>query len=395
MDPPKPSLQLYQYPNFYSPQNQKKLLKPELWKNRRESDKQKPTSSIVAAIPPSSFFRIPGELRNIIYKEVLTTKSGQLVVMFRDGEGVVGPVAGISRDDFASGFSPGIHGFDVYEIFASDMDAYTMIVDPGDSPCNQLREVNRQLYEETNGLEFQYNSIVFGQAKGNFSSKGDDIEWIAHYYRPSSGLLKFAQHLSPVQFNRVTSVILYPDGDFRDRPHNLEEVVDDIRDTVNRVRGFCISNPRVVVKYIEPNWTCFPSPPIEQRAWDWDVIEDCDPDKFMEYGAFLALVLRRIDLRAFDEVLLEEWDDLIDRGDVVRRRYGEQNLINPSNFKIMPAMKNLEGRDAQMVETWLEFNGYDSKPHTEYTETLDDWVWADNRLTLWMQYARKWIEKGV
>lgn len=308
--------------------------------NETSNHDAQPEIDQITAAPTSEstpFFRLPGELRNKIYRYVLTSPEPLYCNLF------------IMDDlDRAKGITVGSF------FFTDHLLGYEEDKEPSELVFNKLKYVNRKLHRETKGLELIYNTISFGHF---------DI------IRAVNSLFHFTATVTPTKLSWISTVVIRSDD--RCPSHVTESGVLTECIGLPMLAMFCKQNPHINVHYVLRRFAyreCDLKPNLDEL---WRAIY------YMSMGMTLWLGLGN------DETIFDIWlPSSKTTGYIVRlandwkkRQHLEQLLEGVRNFSIFPGETSI---DSWFVET---------------THFLAEQAAEEEKC--WLEWANRWIEHGI
>ncbi|KAF2823019.1 hypothetical protein CC86DRAFT_423112 [Ophiobolus disseminans] len=189
-------------------------------------------TSRITSTPTSPLLRLPAELRNHIYKLVLTSSN-----VFEDGLRL--GVTWYRTTAFL---------FDCTEKYQSLNHSTTV---------NQLKYVNKQLYKETAGLELKYNSLVICARDWDEKPAEQLVKWLATFTPSKVAWIKKvvikAEVLDNPIFTPMPPTIMFPSLTISNctTTRNLtpRKFADDVVAVAELVH-FRRANPTVTIQYM-------------------------------------------------------------------------------------------------------------------------------------------------
>jgi hypothetical protein len=198
------------------------------------------------------FSSLSGEVRNQIYEYVLTSSSR---IRYLDNTGTSRP---------KPIFYEGKGCFDSGREFDESATQHNRTLHISPPEFNQLKYVNRQLHEETAGLELKYNELDFVAPVGSMEPCGRQ-------------LINYMTCLKPSMHAWLTTVTV---GQPVDNTADSSSFMSDSYETVNLLDQICHKHSHIKVRVILPGWRLCPD-------------QDENPlDNFIGRGLLFAWSLR-------------------------------------------------------------------------------------------------------
>ena len=280
-----------------------------------------------------SLLDLPPELRNIIYKFALTEPDGITVCWRR----------GVSR----SRKKP---------IMAACGDqAY---------PVNQIKLVNRQLHQETAGLEIRYSTVIF---QSESHSRAGAI----------NSFLAFIRHCAPSKLLWLTRVILKENIDWTvDTPLRgcpMTWLKTHMR-SLKKSMKVCAANPHMSVHLELPGWA------IINDAGDYTAMN------FISVAIALARMFRGEDITHITGEF----------GDATQAAY--KAMCDDALGKHKATIEEVRGgaRNLRFVPRWCEWEADRFRDEAAKTRARIATVPFpdEERVTMWIKCAREWAVDG-
>ncbi|KAF2244828.1 hypothetical protein BU26DRAFT_568823 [Trematosphaeria pertusa] len=215
---------------------------------------------------------------------------------------------------------------------------------------NQLKYVNRQLYNETAGLELKFNPIAFP------SWLDEDLP------PPGCQFLLFMGRLDTPKRSILRTIILLPETIWGEC-----SIHEDAEDLV-KINDFCKENPHATVKYI-----CSGFSYVEQP---FDNIQNISTGNFFAAATILLWVFRKQELQL--PFSASPWEDELRLAKRCSLRHMSKCEAFVENFRVFPPTTDF---DDVFVDTCRQ----------EYhapVMTRDD-------VDFLLAQARKWMESGL
>jgi hypothetical protein len=259
--------------------------------------------------------RLPRELRDQIYELVLTRPTGLRCCIGDDG---LSSICAISDDGLRQATLP------------SSVHDLCPALSPGTprtpriKSFNQIQYVNRIFYEETVGLEFKYNDIVFEDGGGRSAARRCQIFVNEVLGRDYAQYLRLCFASSPSSVPRTT-----------DR-HSLT------------LREFCTYHPKATIRSYDRNWS-------------------------LRYSNFITLGVAYADTFRGDPDMLEYlMRDLDTRTKLVLRERKNGNATDlPHNYRLFPC--ELQPNQATLCESIRQSSIVQSTDMSRWVALAEKW----------------------
>jgi hypothetical protein len=299
---------------------------------------------------PTGLFNLPAELRNQIYKLVLTAEEHKQIFY------VMPASIYADRKPMLMQLKPSEKGM---------IELGKAATTPS---FNRIQSVNRQLRQETHDLELQTNTIHFAATCLESQIQESSI----------GCLLAFRDACSPAKFSMLSKVRVRSMGPYNEAL-SLEKPLRGLWPVIN----FCKAHPHIEVQYVLQAFVIDFTPGRLDRG---------DTSEFFRLGASMTLALRK-DFSSYDEVLRLYINHSTSRSAQVnrsfRREVGWGSLVN-------------------IVHLDEVFSGVDNFGIFPNIEAMDDetfancgWGWT-NVMTYgeqqredWRKWANLWIKDGI
>lgn len=284
---------------------------------------------------PSPFLDLPAELRNRIFILALTAPDNVVAVTWQRG------------------------------VTKARKKPVMVALDGNDAhPINQVKYVNRQLYNETAGLEIQHNAIAFQSQL--FTQAGATI-----------GLFNFVRRCTPNKLQWLKRVILRENTDL-DKPKAQRDALVWMKDHMRmiiKLLDFCACNPHITIELNVPGFCIINNE------------DDYVSFTFLTVGIFITWAFRSEDIIDIASELGPDtrrtyrymYSDILGkhRRDVESRRHRAGNLW----FCMQRKGWELDKFRGTALATWSRVSIV-PVPDAEGVET-------------WVRYARQWTANGV
>jgi hypothetical protein len=266
---------------------------------------------------PPNLFSLPPELRNAIYKYVLSSPDG---LRYRKARGSSRALLYCPPDEVKRGCRLKLlqkHDF------------------------NQLKRVNRQLKLETNDLELHFNSIVFAQEKHRATAPDDQlVNFLLTCERP----------------HWIACIKLVPRGELQ---------VQNMLEQAQRAIRLCGPLPQLSIRYLVPGFACQSISNLQS---------------FIITGMYLSFAIRGADLKFLvpkfygDDGSETHWgrDRLIFPASW--RKTGLMDMSDASKFRFWPETSSFNNDNAEDIRTYIAAKGYGDKLAELWIKYARDWV---------------------
>ncbi|PSN61508.1 hypothetical protein BS50DRAFT_578496 [Corynespora cassiicola Philippines] len=287
---------------------------------------------ISAAAQTSRLLRLPGELRNMIYKLALTAPHGL-------------------RCRWHKGFN-------------RRKRRPVLLVNSRNNQvlheANQLKYVSHFLYKETAGLESKYNDVIFDSVSKEFSGAKSGFDMFVNSCTPSK-----LSWLKMATIGEKTEGIT---ADF------MEWFEPEAMPHIMRLFEFCASHPEITVRYRVRGWSC-------KRS---------EPSTLLGVVFRAAALLKAFrDVEIYDAIPVREYRQAGYQDDAVLMlgRYAEEvkQYRHVTNLRFMP-------RDARFDLTGYWRNLRDV---TRYRFPEEEAAWRNVGHQFWMRPIKDWHDNGI
>ncbi|KAH7079750.1 hypothetical protein FB567DRAFT_552146 [Paraphoma chrysanthemicola] len=271
---------------------------------------------------PTHLFDLPAEMLNMIYEYALTTDNGHLETE------ILRPNYWEPDDTRKTRIRPFLDPYRTYEEF------------------NTLKYVCKKFYEETTGLELQYNTLVFNQ------KARAELE-------PDQQLLTFASLCSPAKWSWIKSIELHIKAlAMPYRMHLTYFLTEDHLDAYARVANFCRDNPNIQVKYI-----------LNSLYWGAGYHVGAGARGIINQGIVLHKALRDVDVSYLHP---QEAADLLEYGAVLRRGKNVSLWYAP-NLRFYPMQKKMDEMEFRRGRGSVNMDEVEGGMD-KWIEVVNDWV---------------------
>lgn len=290
--------------------------------------------------PSSILLRLPGEIRNRVYKYALYSPSG-------------------------------LHCKRVYRAlwYGERSTRYTLSIEDNHGgrsnvDINQLKYANRQLHSETAGLELKINRIIFSIEPG--------VSFDPH---PIVQLQSFIEEMAWPKHSWLRTLVLrpeIPDSLSRSAIDSIPSFMEDIfRFDFYHLSNFWKRNEDVQIKYVISSW----KPAFSRNVGNTSYETHFNPYAMMDYGVFLSNALLDKDMSF---MVHNHWGARILKEMAFKWSKDVRTLrAKLPALKFFPAVTEFDDKEAKRIKSWLTIDFY------------------GDHLTKWFHFVETWMKDGV